>query len=181
MPRRSPPAAAGLAVPAVLLGVLGLLTIALGGCDSEKKRLEKLRARYRVEVAGFVVEQRPVAGSPTPEGVPDAAPALAQDVRVDLLISDAAAAGGQDEAPERLRLPVELALTGPGRVVRGRWPAVLETAGPAAGGEPVRASYHLKAVPFQPGDRFTVEIATTTEMAGEAGGEGGTGEDADRP
>lgn len=157
-------------MPAVLLGLSGLLILALGGCGSEEKRLEKLRARYRVEVAGFVVEQRPVAGSP--------APALAQDVRVDLVITDTVASKDRDDRSEPLRLPVELTLAGPGGAVRGRWPAVLEVAAPPAGGEPVRASYHLKAVPFQPGDRFTVMIAAA---AAEAEGKGGAGEDAGRP
>jgi hypothetical protein len=170
--RRSPSARAGLAVPAVLLGLSGLLILALGGCDSDKKRLERLRARYRVEVDGFMVEQRPMAVSP--------APVLAQDVRVDLLITDTAAAEERDDRPEPMRLPVELALTGPGGAVRGRWPAVLEVAAPATGDEPLRASYHLEAVPFQPGDLFTVAIAEVTE-SGESDGEDGAGEDAGRP
>ncbi len=178
--------------------MLALLLAAAGCRGSEEQRLEELRARYRVEVAGFVVEQRPLAPAPATPAVPDSAapgvsepapiaapgaPALVQDVRVDLLVhrqlAAGEAAGGKDEGAGPLRLPVELTLTGPGGAVRGSWPAVLEAAGPAVGGKPVRASYFLKEVPFQPGDRFTVAITSTG--AGKAGEPSGAGEDAGRP
>jgi hypothetical protein len=157
---------------ALLLAALCAAQLAAGCRGSREEREAALRARYRVEVAGFVIDQRPQAAPIDPQAAP-AAPALAQDAVVDLQIRLEAPAGeGGDagDAGERLdRLPVALVLAGPGGAVRGRWPAELEVAAAAPGGAPVRVKRRLAGVPFQPGDRFAVEIAAPSGTEGDAG------------
>ena len=176
MPRTSPRRAA------LLLAALSAAQLAAGCGPSREEREAALRARYRVEVAGFVIEQRPEAAPVDPEAPAEAAPPVAQDAVVALQVRlEAPAAGEEDDGARLDRLAVTLVLAGPAgpgqEAVRGRWPAELEVAAAAPGGAPVRVSRRLAGVPFEAGDRFAVEIAAAAGRSPDRK----TGEDAGRP
>lgn len=155
--------------PTAALAASILVAALAAGCGADPRpadRIETVRALYRAEVTGFVVEgsPEPVAAAPAsaPETAPSpeaddggsglvAPPVPASDVVLDLRLR-------HEPGEEIAGLTVEVGLLDPAGTEKEHYRIWIEAAGAATGEKLV--TYRLEDVPYVEGDRFVAEVRT---------------------
>jgi hypothetical protein len=151
---------------------VALLLVACGTGLRPADRIETVRALYRAEITGFVVEPPQVAtpaAAPAPPPTETAAspgddggtglvapPAPVSDVQLDLKLT-------HQPGEELGGLTLEVGLIDPAGSEKEHYRIWVEASGLATGEK--RVSYRLEDVPYVEGDRFVASVRTPVPAA----------------